>query len=380
MRSVSERFAEQIFRPHRLAVKVIPTSVGAESLPVVDGSVTLDLTASVRGRCDLTFNDPALIPTSTSSTLAPYGQELQVFRGISYGTDDEELTSLGIFRIEETSVSDSDALQIQVSGLDRAQIVADAVYEAEDTIAGGTNFATVIEDIIVDGYGAAEVSIDANDFTLPTLDVEEGADRWEFCREIAEAVGYDLYFDNDGVVRGRSIGSVDATPVAYLVEGDGGLEVSDPALLDLSSRWSRTESHNKWIVIGDNPESEGSAPPRGEATDDDPSSPSYYGGTYGRKPEIFHSSFIESDAQAEDAAEGKKAKESGTTQNVDFGALVNPALEPGDTVQITRTRKNQQTGETVTVADENHLIDSLTIPLSAEGTMTGQTRARQVTG
>ena len=121
----------------------------------------------------------------------------------------------------------------------------------------------------------------------------------------------------------------------------------------MSLRWSRTESHNKWIVIGDNPESEGAAPPRGEAIDDDGNSPTYYYGSYGRKPEIWHSSFIESDEQAQDAADGKRAKEGGTTQSVDFGSLVNPALEPGDVVRITRSRDG------VTLVDESHIIDSI---------------------
>ena len=80
--------------------------------------------------------------------------------------DDIELTSLGIFQIKEVSMADNAGdLSIQVSGLDRAQIVADAVYEAKDTITGGTNFATAIEDIILEGYGTAKVSIDANAFT-----------------------------------------------------------------------------------------------------------------------------------------------------------------------------------------------------------------------
>ena len=47
--------------------------------------------------------------------------------------------------------------------------------------------------------------------------------------------------------------------------------------------------------------------------------------------------------------------------------LVNPALEPDDLVQVTRTRAG--------LTAEAHIVDSVTIPLTAEGTMTGRTRA-----
>ena len=73
--------------------------------------------------------------------------------------------------------------------------------------------------------------------------------------------------------------------------------------------------------------------------------------------------------QAQAAAQSILYRELGTTEQVQFGALVLPHLEPSDTVRVTRPRAG---------IDEDHVLDALTIPMSADGAMNGQTRARQI--
>ena len=205
---------------------------------------------------------------------------------------------------------------------------------------------------------------------------EQGGDRWAMAQDMASVLGCDLYWSNTGVLTLQPISSLGDAPVASIVEGEDGVEVK-PSLLDIGRTWSRRESHNKWIVIGVNPaDADGATPPpTATAIDDNPSSPSYYYGPFGRKPEVWNSSLIESTAQATDAAEGKKAKEIGLTQEINFGALVNPALEPGDVVHVKRTRMVE--GELFEVANESHILDSVTIPLDAGTPMQGSTRAIQ---
>ncbi len=95
-------------------------------------------------------------------------------------------------------------------------------------------------------------------------------------------------------------------------------------------------------------------------------SPTYYDGPFGRVPEFFHSEFITSDAQAADVAAARLARQLGTTQSISFGSIVNPRLEPSQVVRVSRLRAG--------IDQEDHVIETLTIPLGAEQEMTGQTR------
>lgn len=379
MRQVSGRWADALASNHEVLIEVSHIGTG-EVLPLDTGSVTLDITAATRGRCDLSFSDPRLIPVNADSILAPYGRsKLGVKRGLRYPDGETELVELGAFRVEETEVSDTSdgAPSIRVSGLDGSAKVIDAAFEEPFQIPSGSDYLEAIRDgiLVVDPTASFDFAERALETT--TLKAEEGDDRWAFYQAMASALGMDLYYDNAGVVVLRPIASPDAAPVISIVEGRAGVSVK-PLLLSASKKWSRVDAHNKWIVVGDNPDIDG-APPRGVAVDDDPESPTYYDGPFGKKPEFYSSAFIATDEQANDAAQGKKSKESGISQSVDFGSLVNPALEPGDVGRVTRTYIDPlKPDEVIPIADENHIIDSLTIPLSAGESMTGITRASKV--
>ena len=93
-------------------------------------------------------------------------------------------------------------------------------------------------------------------------------------------------------------------------------------------------------------------------------------------PAFYVSQFLTTAAQCDAAAAAQLARQIGTTQQISFGAITNPALEPSDVVYVKRARAG--IGEN-TVNGEAHVIDSLTIPLTASEPMSGTTRATQVT-
>ena len=366
MRSVTAAFAAALLESHRLATEVVVIdSVGTEtSLPIVEGTVTLDQRAAVRGRCDLTLADDGtlgFIPDEGDDLLAPYGNEIRVSRGITFPDDTIELVSLGVFRIQEALVDDGpDGLTVRIAGLDRAQRFVDARFEEPYQVAAGTNYATAIEAVLTDAWPDVTTDFQSTSLTTPALIAQEGDDRWAFAQEMARSLGMALYFDGDGT----AVLAPDAlsSPVMELAEGQGGV------LLSAGRRWTREGTFNRVIATGENTGE--TAPARGVATDDNVLSPTYYYGAFGRVPRFYVSPFITTDAQADAAAQSILDRELGTTESVNFGALVLPHLEPGDTVTITRERSG---------IDEDHVLDSLTIPLSASEGMSGQTRARVVT-
>lgn len=363
MRTVTARFAATVNGSHQIATRVRVLEAGEPVHTIdatVDGTVTLDITAATRGRMDLTIAGGELVPTDATDLLAPYGNEIQVERGIRFPDSSVEYVSLGVFRIDQTSVTDpGTGIQIRVSGGDRSVRVIDARFEEPYQVAAGDNYADAIEAVI--GAGDPSVTFDLTTTTrvTPQLLANEGDDRWKFAQDMAASLGHILYFDGNGVCVSQPISQTGGTaPDLQLVEGAGGLLVS------ADREWGRESMFNRVIATGENT-GEGE-PVRGVATDDNPLSPTYYYGPFGKVPRFYASPFITTEAQAEDAAAGILARELGSTQRVSFGTVTNPALEPNDVVQITRVAAG---------IDEQHVIDAVTIPLSAATAMTGRSRA-----
>lgn len=374
MRPVSTRFLAAVTASHQVSVQVDVLPASGDPFTVttaVDGTVTLDARAASRGHLDLTIIDDGtlgLAPLLATDALAPYGTELKVSRGIRYPDGTSELASLGVFRIDDAATNDvSGGVEIKITGLDRSARVIDARFTEPYQIDSDTNYGTAILTTIQDVY--LDLVYNAADFAAisadsPQLIAEEGDDRWAFVQSMATALGCELYFDGDGILRLVPVTtSIGGTPAASLVEGDGGL------LVTASRSWTRQGAYNAYIATGENT-GEDVPIPRGMAIDNDPTSPTYYYGPFGQVPGFYNSQLITTDDQAQDAATAMLAKQLGTTQAVSFGSIVNPALEPGDVARIRRS---------LLEIDEDHVLDQLSIPLAASGTMTGATRAIQVT-
>lgn len=366
--AVSDRFRAAIasnqYTIAAVARVLDPVGNVLQELQVTGGSVEQDTTADVRTRVEgLTVLDEDLVPVTAADALAPYGNQLQVARGVEYPDGTQELVSLGYFRLDETDADDNGVdLSLEITGEDRSAIVSDAKFEDAYQVDNGTLFTDAILDLVQYAIPDVQTNFSATSITTPLLVASQGDDRWVFAQGLAEAIGAELFFDGDGILVLRPVPSPADVATKYLVEGEGGV------LVQVGKNWSRVDSKNKWIVAGENSDNI-STMPTGYAVDDNPNSPTYYGGPFGKVPEFVSSEFVTTDTQAQDMAEGLKAKNLGTTQTSTFTAYVDPTTAAADVVRISRARLGM---------DENHVIDSLSIPL-VDGTMTGQTRAIVVT-
>lgn len=369
MRPASTRLLQALAASHEAAViaEILHDAAPVAQITTgIDGTVTLDQSAQIRGRLDIEIIDNGalgLIPEAAGDLLAPYGNEIRAARGVRYPDGTVETCSLGVFRIDDADVQDTgDRLAVRISGLDRSARLIDARFEEPYQVPAGTNYGTALLDVFQAAWPDIPTSLTATTRTTPALIAEEGSDRWQFGADMMAALGRALYFDGDGVLVNPPVGAIGQAPVATLAEGAGGI------LVQAARRWTRQGAYNRVIATGENTGE--AAPSRGVATDENPASPTYYFGAFGKVPRFYASPFITTDDQAQDAAAAILSRELGTTQSIDFGAVVNPALEPDDVVRITRERAG---------IDEDHVIDSLTIPLSASGAMSGRTRALAAT-
>jgi len=328
---------------------------------VIDGSVELDAGAASRGRCSLSIIDDGsydYVPVNAASLLAPFGNEIRVSRGIEY-VDRIDLMRLGVFVIESASTADTpQGTLISLAGPDRSGDIVDALFEAPDQIDSGTEIDTAILNYVREVMPLVETNFQDTAVTTPRIDIMEGDDRWALVSSLAMVIGGQLYFDRSGVLRLEPIVFPGGDADVEMVEGEGGL------MLGANRDWDRGPVYNKVIVTGEAAGTE--APVRAVAYDSNPESPTYYYGNFGRKPLFWANTHVRTVGEAENAAAGVLAEVIGAPDTISFSSLVNLNFNPNTLVKITRERLG---------VDELHVLDTISLPLTAEGEMSGRTRA-----
>lgn len=318
-----------------------------------DGEVKLDRTRAVMGRLNLTLAEPTRLPTiSDAGPMSPNGYEIQPWRGVKYSDGTEELIPQGVYPIQETDI-DGDTLRADIVASDRSQLVMDARLESVYTIAAGSNYGTAIQELIASRVSGLTYAYVSTTQTTPQIVLEAQADAWKEARAMAAAVGCELFFNKDGwnVLRPEP-GSTTTEPVWTLSEGAGGLLTA--ARLNMS----RALTYNRAIVRGEHPSNPDVY--LGIATDDDPASPTYYYGSFGKKPIFETTSYITSNEQASVAAVARLARTTGRSRGLQVTGITQPALDPGDVVSIVHSGLH---------VAENHIADAFTVPLTAKGLM-----------
>jgi len=331
----------------------------ALNLPVVSGSVTIDGRAALRRRCTVTVLDinGTFAPNDATDTLAPYGNELVLKRGVA-----GDMAALGVFRFDTASVTDSGPVTIDLAGFDRAGTVQAARFETPYTVAAGTNYGTAIQAFITSRLPGLIYSFATTTRVTPLLVFEESSDPWAEAQKMAASVGMEVFFDANGicVLRPEPDPNAPGVTVTTYTEGAGGVVV------EVTNDLEVVPGYNKFIVVGE--PVDGSAPVRAEAFDNNPASPTYFFGPFGKRPRFFRSQFVTTQAQAQETADAFLLRELGGSEQVSFTAIPNPAHDAGDIVRVVRARIG---------VDTIAVIDSLTMPLEPAGLMRVATRKQR---
>jgi len=305
--------------------------------------------------------DPELAPTTPASDLGPAGFEVTLWRGLRFSDGTEELVQMFTGPIQDANVDWVD-LTTSVEAVDRSQRVIDASLERDKHIAPGSDTGlsaiALVQDVIPDVmFDIAGVSFEPSGRLVWAAQ----SDPWKINRDVFKAVGAEICFDGAGALMGRPEPDVRTTdPVWVVNEGDSGVLITGETL------WSRRPTFNRAIVTGTN--TEFGVTYRGVATDSAPSSPSAYASRFGPKPLFFASPHVTSTASATAAAAALLRSKQGVAMSLDFSAVTNPALVPGDVITVQRS-----------ALDLNMpvVIDAITVGLAPDAPMTCQVRARQ---
>ena len=268
----------------------------------------------------------------------------------------DEFIPIGVFTLNDTEISDGmDGVTIELSGTDLSRRVSRNRWETTYVLYAGTNVGEAIRRIVSDRLPGTQFNFASTEDITPTLFFGEDSsnDPWQDALDLALGAGMELYFDPRGICCLRPEPNPDIDSSVWTFE-----DKVNPTIIDVTRRVTDENTYNRVVVIG-----EGSAldfPVRGEAQDEDPASPTYILGPYGIVTQVIRSNMVLTGDQAQRAAESLLLRQKGATEEIELQVICNPALEPGDIVNVDRSRSK---------ISGSFVIDSMQIPLGAKDSM-----------
>lgn len=354
----TDRFYEAIKKSHTIIswVDIITANQEVIRMPIVDGQVDVDRTAAFRRKLSCQCIDPTgrVTPRTEGEILTPYGTQLRAYRGVRYSDaeDDYEVSSLGVFRLSKSSITDNNAGSpvIQLEAFDRAREISRDKFKSPYVIAPDTGAMEALKNIAKQTF--ADLQFDAISSPVTTtapLLFEAGADPWEAITKLATSMGCEAYFDVEGRLAVLPPHDLDALPspdFSY-IEGD------NCTMLDLSREYNDEGVFNGVIVTGESVGDE-LPPVRGEAWDENPTSPTYRYGPYGEVPTFVTDNLAKTNEQCAMIARSRLSLIAGATSKIAITALVNPSYECNDIVSVKRDKSK---------VNGLYAIDTFSIPL-----------------
>ncbi|MFE4857390.1 DUF5047 domain-containing protein [Streptomyces sp. NPDC056670] len=356
MYNVSARFLAALAESHAPATtaQLFTTDGGTQALEISGGSVTVDRGSVTRRTCSVTIADTSLIPRTAKASLNVYGAQLRISRGVTYSDGTSDLVPLGLFRIDSIG-GDVDEGPVTLSGKSLECIVQDDQFTVP--YKATSSAVSAITALIQRSIPGAAVINRAADTTIGPRTWDIASDPMASVAEIAATMGAEVYADADGTFIIATLPDINtAMPVWTVAAGEGGVYVS------ASRAMSADKVCNAVLARGENTES-GVAPVSALVTDSDPSSPTYWGGPFGRRPLFYTSSALINSVQAQAAAGLKLAAAKAPNATADLSSLPNPALEPGDILRVVYPDGSK----------ELHQVQSFTVPLDTSTAFAMQT-------
>lgn len=350
MYPVSDRFLKTLAESHRVATRVqlFLTNGDVLDLEHTGGSVTVDRAQAIRRTCTVTGADPALIPRTPTDQLATYGAKLRISRGIDYGDGTQELVPLGVFRLDAVD-GDVNEGPVSLQGKDLSAIIADDKFTEPFKVSG--TVVGAVTALIQRSIPAADVISLVVDQPIGSRVFDVEADPWAGAQEIAAAAGAEVYANADGVFVIAALPNLLTTPPAWAIEAvEGGVYISGNRAMTSDNVF------NGVLARGENT-SENVPPVSYLAVDDDPTSPTYWDGPFGRRPKFISSSAYTTVNACAQAANAELAKSKAPNASGDITSLPNAALEPGDVLRVMHEDGTR----------ELHQAAAFTVPLNESG-------------
>lgn len=345
MLPVSASWANAIATNHQPALHFELWKTVTQLIPdlkISSGSVRKDAATYPRTTASLQIAD---ISESVAQLCTPFGARIRIHRGISYFDNTTELPLIADLDIISARLT-RPAGELTVQLADPSAAVASDQFDTPVPMPG-ISVRTAISRILAGrAYFGGRVpsgSAPAADTAMTAADFNVEGDGWDTIEQLADIASAECYFSPDRVPILRAEPVLKSTPDATLYALSGGtVTATDSELVrapNVLYFWGAPDAAGKQI--------------RGVAADRNASSPTYINGPYGRvTAREDRSTPFASQAAANTAAANMLARLQRGVRTVSVECVPNPAIEPGDTVEI----------RFVTGAKELHLVRSVEIP------------------
>lgn len=361
MYPVSDAFRAAVVSGHQQVVARVSAMLGSQvvdELAFDSGSVTID------GRRDGARRSLSLSCTpedSVWSILNTPGIELFVQRGLVIDGA-EELVPLGMFVIDADIDEDADG-KVSVSAADRSQRISRNGWEDPYAVAAGTDVGTAIAAILTDRWPECPIGFSTLGVTVAAqvvFQADAESDPWKDAKALAEAVGYELYFDGTGTAQVMAVPDPMSAPVAATYYG------GEQSIVVEQTRTSILSAvRNGVIARGEG--SDVDVPLRGVAWDDDPTSPTYIYGPLGKIPAHIASPLLTTQEACDAAAATHLSKIRGRSEQLAWSLIANPAHDAFDVIEFDEDGTRRR-----------FMLDALTVPLLVTEAMPATARETRV--
>lgn len=358
---------------------------------VVGGDVTVDRTSQIRRSLSLDVTAygasgsvisstgaleqiaDTLLPDDGKDIMAPFGNKIRIWYQIAvpgYVSPDDGSTfyafPLGLFRISSADVSDDGVPKLQITGYDDSRYISKAKLTAPWIVAAGTNYGDAIIALCQNRLPTLQANPHTVTKTTPQIILDPESDPWQAVTDWAAAIGCEVFLDRNGALTIQDEPDPTADPVVWTYQ-DGTLD-ANAVLLSVNRGLSDEPGYNGIVLTSESTTLP--APIRIELWDDDPDSPTYALGPYGKVPYFKSSPLVVDYTGGGLMAITELRKVIGGTESLDFAIVPNPAHEPSDIVRAVRP---------LSKTDSTAVLDSFVIPLEVTSPMTIRTRERRTT-
>jgi hypothetical protein len=354
----SDLYKAVLHGPHHLVAYVDSYDIDGNELelnvPLVSGSVTAQLTNRVTRTAEFTLSDE-WFPRTPESPFSPYQAVVRIRAGIGYGDGTEETFPLITGRVWDVRRSAGGSVTFGVDDL-AADVVA-ARFEAPEK-SSSLPVLGEIRRLILGALPQATFGMDTvNDAPTPPLVWDE--DRGQALDDLAQAVGGRWYALGNGDFAVRPFNYQQDTVMQQFLDGPQGLmSTADTSV-------TRDGTANSVVVVAER--MDGSEPVRRIVRDVSPSSPTLYGGKFGRVVQVNKIQTPLTVSEAQTLAQTQLAAVGALSEQWAANVVADYTMEPGDLVRL---------GYRGYSADQ--IIDGIMYPLVTSNTMSLATRSRGV--
>ncbi len=274
-------------------------------------------------------------------------------------------TQTGEFMIDTVS-EDHFPYTVKINGRDYTKKCMLSKFATATTFASGTAIETAIK-AMAQNAGIVKFLMPPTGRALgKDYSYERGVSRWEAMKGIADAFGYELFFDAQGYLVMREYLDPVESPTAYTL-ATGPLQGN---LVSYSKTVNDTRIYNKIVVTGESSDAI-VIPVSAIATNTLPDSPTRIA-KLGERVYQYTSAFITTTQQAQDVADAFLKIHALEEFDLNFSSISLPWLEVGEIVEFLDPRPNE--GQPT-----RFLLSTLNLPLGL-GSMSGNAKRISVVG